>query len=67
LLGHDVPQPLGRHMVPAGTGCWSGTSSSTSIPRRSRTRCAANLDYSRDSVIETAGIRVKGLLNWEND
>jgi hypothetical protein len=26
-----------------------------------------SLDYSRDSGIETASIRVKGLLNWEND
>jgi hypothetical protein len=24
-------------------------------------------DYPRDSVIETVSIRVKGLLNWEND
>jgi hypothetical protein len=28
---------------------------------------AVSLDYSRDSVIETVSIRVKGLLNWEND
>jgi hypothetical protein len=27
----------------------------------------SSLDYSRDSVIETVSIRVKGLLNWEND
>ena len=26
-----------------------------------------SLDYSRDSGIETVSIRVKGLLNWEND
>jgi hypothetical protein len=26
-----------------------------------------SLDYSRDSGIDTASIRVKGLLNWEND
>ena len=26
-----------------------------------------SLDYSRDSGIRTASIRVKGLLNWEND
>jgi hypothetical protein len=28
---------------------------------------ALSLDYSRDSGIKTASIRVKGLLNWEND
>jgi hypothetical protein len=30
-------------------------------------QCTYSLDYSRDSVIETVSIRVKGLLNWEND